>query len=87
MAEVLMNRLTAEERRRAAEIRRTSQLREPRAITIGPLSHRPESRTRSARMAALVTIALGGALALIQLAQQLAMYGPGSLLDWLLPRL
>jgi hypothetical protein len=82
-----MNRLTAEERRRAAELRRTSQLREPRAITLGALPHRPESRTRSARIAALVTIALGGALALIQLGQQLAMYGPSSLLDWLLPRL
>ena len=80
-----MNRLTAEERRRAAELRRTSQGREPRAIAVGTVS-RPESRTRSARMAALVTIALGGALALIQLGQQLAMYGPGSLLDWLLPR-
>jgi hypothetical protein len=85
--EVSMNRLTAEERRRAAELRRTSQLREPRAIAVGTLPHRPESRTRSARVAALVTIALGGALALIQLGQQLAMYGPGSLLDWLLPRL
>lgn len=82
-----MNRLTAEERRRAAELRRTSQLREPGAIAVGTLPHRPESRTRSARIAALVTIALGGALALIQLGQQLAMFGPHSLLDWLLPRL
>ena len=82
-----MNRLTAEERRRAAELRRTSQIREERVIAVGTLPHRPESRMRSARMAALVTIALGGALALIQLGQQLALYGPGSLLDWLLPRL
>jgi hypothetical protein len=87
MAEVVMNRLTAEERRRAAELRRTSQIRDERVIAVGTLSHRPESRMRSARMAALVTIALGGALALIQLGQQLALYGPGSLLDWLLPRL
>jgi len=35
----------------------------------------------------LVTVALGGALALLQLAQTLSLYGPGSLLDWLLPRL
>jgi hypothetical protein len=82
-----MNRLTAEERRRAAELRRTSQGREPRVIAVGALPQRPESRMRSARVAALVTVALGGALALIQLAQQIAMYGPGSLLDWLLPRL
>jgi hypothetical protein len=82
-----MSRLTAEERRRAAELRRTSQVRESRVVAVGTLPHRPESRMRSARMAALVTIALGGALALIQLGQQLAMYGPGSLLDWLLPRL
>ena len=82
-----MNRLTVEERRRAAELRRTSQVRESRALAVPTLAHRPESRTRSARVAALVTIALGGALALLQLGQQLAMYGPGSLLDWLLPRL
>jgi hypothetical protein len=87
ITEDVMNRLTAEERRRAAELRRTSQVRETRVIAVGTLAQRPESRTRSARMAALVTIALGGALALIQLGQQLAMYGPGSLLDWLLPRL
>jgi hypothetical protein len=82
-----MNRLTAEERRRAAELRRTSQVRESHALAVPTLADRPESRTRSARVAALVTIALGGALALLQLGQQLAMYGPGSLLDWLLPRL
>jgi hypothetical protein len=82
-----LNRLTTEERRRAAERRRTSQTREPGAIAIEAIERQPESRTRSARIAALVTIALGGALALIQLGQQLALYGPGSLLDWLLPRL
>jgi hypothetical protein len=43
--EVLMNRLTAEERRRAAELRRTSQVRQSRAITVDTLPHRPESRT------------------------------------------
>ena len=82
-----MNRLTAEERRRAAELRRMSQIRQPRAILVETLQQRPESRARSDRLAALVTIALGGAMALIQLGQQLAFYGPASLLDWLLPRL
>jgi hypothetical protein len=82
-----MNRLTAEERRRAAELRRTSQTRQPGAIAVQTVPSRPESRARSARVAALVTIALGGAMALIQLGHQLALYGPGSLLDWLLPRL
>lgn len=82
-----MNRLTAEERRRAAELRRTSQGRQPLAIVVDTIPSRPESRTRSARVAALVTIALGGALALIQLGHQIALYGPGSLVDWLLPRL
>jgi hypothetical protein len=82
-----MSRLTVEERRRAAELRRTSQSRQPRVITLETLPQRPESRARSARVAALVTIALGGVMALIQLGQQLATYGPGSLLDWLLPRL
>jgi hypothetical protein len=82
-----MNRLTAEERRRAAELRRTSQTRTARAIAIDDLATPRESRTRSARVAALVTIALGGVIALLQLGHQLALYGPGSLLDWLLPRL
>lgn len=82
-----MSRLTAEERRRAAEIRRTSLTRQPRAIAVETASHHPESRTRSARVAALVTVALGGVLALIQIGQQIALYGPASLLDWLLPRL
>ncbi|HEX3175760.1 MAG TPA: hypothetical protein VHZ49_03725 [Methylomirabilota bacterium] len=82
-----MNRLTADERRRAAELRRSSQARAPRALTLEDVAPRPESRTRSARVAALVTIALGGAIALIELGHQLALYGPGSLLEWLLPRL
>jgi hypothetical protein len=82
-----MSRLTTEERRRAAELRRTSQTRQPRAIAVEAVPQHPESRTRSARVAALVTIALGGAMVLIQLAQQIALYGPASLLDWLLPRL
>jgi hypothetical protein len=82
-----MNRLTADERRRAAELRRTSQTRTARAIVLDDVAARPESRVRSARVAALVTIALGGAMALIGLGHQLALYGPGSLLDWLLPRL
>jgi hypothetical protein len=82
-----MSRLTTEERRRAAELRRTSQTRQPHVIAVETVPQHPESRTRSARVAALVTIALGGAMALIQLGQQIALYGPGSLLDWLLPRL
>ncbi len=82
-----MNRLTAEERRRAAELRRAGRAREPRAIALGTLAPRSESRARSARVATLVTVALGGAMVLIQLVQELAMYGPDSLLDWLLPRL
>jgi hypothetical protein len=87
MAEGAMSRLTTEERRRAAELRRTSQTRQPRAIAVETVPQHPETRARSARVAALVTIALGGALALIQIGQQIALYGPASLLDWLLPRL
>jgi hypothetical protein len=82
-----MKGLTAEERRRAAELRRASQTREPRVITLDTLAPRSESGARSARVATLVTVALGGAMVLIQLVQELAMYGPDSLLDWLLPRL
>lgn len=82
-----MSRLTTEERRRAAELRRTSQTRQPHAIAVETVPQHSESTMRSARVAALVTIALGGAMALIQLGHQLARYGPSSLLDWLLPRL
>lgn len=82
-----MSRLTVEERRRAAELRRAGQAREPRVIALDTLAPRSESRARSARVATLVTVALGGAMVLIQLVQELAMYGPDSLLDWLLPRL
>jgi len=42
---------------------------------------------RNARIATLVTLVLGGLLAIVQLAQTLSLHGPGSLLDWLLPRL
>jgi hypothetical protein len=82
-----MSRLTTEERRRAAELRRTSQLREAPVLPIETVAHRPERRTRSARIAALVTVAVGGVVALFELGHQLAIYGPGSLLDWLLPRM
>jgi hypothetical protein len=82
-----MNRLTVDERRRANELRRLGATsRGPRAITVEHLQPRT-GWGRNARVATLITVALGGAAALFQLAQMLSLYGPGSLLDWLLPRL
>jgi hypothetical protein len=83
-----MNRLTVDERRRANELRRVAATtRAPRAVTLDQLEPRGAGWGRNARIATLVTLALGGALAVVQLAQTLSLYGPGSVLDWLLPRL
>ena len=83
-----MSRLTADERRRANELRRLgARMRAPRVVTIEQLEPREAAWGRGARVTTLVTLALGGALALLQLAQTLSLYGPGSFLDWLLPRL
>jgi hypothetical protein len=82
-----MSRLTADERRRANELRRTSATtRGPRAMAVDEELPAPDWR-RGARVATLVTVALGGVIALVELAQTLSLYGPASLLDWLLPRL
>ena len=84
-----MSRLTVDERRRMNELRRlTGSGRAPRAVTANALAqHAAAQWGRSARLASLITVALGGALALFELARTLSLYGPGSLLDWLLPRL
>jgi hypothetical protein len=83
-----MSRLTAGERRRANDLRRLRvRMRAPRVVTVEHLETREAGWGRGARVTMLVTVALGGALALLQLAQTLSLYGPGSLLDWLLPRL
>src|SRR5919204_1418118 len=84
-----MNRLTVDERRRANELRRLSTtLGAPRALAVEELGERTGAGWgRNARLATLITVILGGVLALLQLAQTLSLYGPGSLLDWLLPRL
>ena len=84
-----MNRLTVDERRRANELRRLSTtLGAPRALAVEELAERTSvAWGRNARLATLITVILGGVLALLQLAQTLSLYGPGSLLDWLLPRL
>ncbi len=84
-----MNRLTVDERRRTNELRRLSEMvRDPRAVTAHELAHQAAPNWgRNARVASLITLVLGGALVLLQLAQTLSLYGPGSLLDWLLPRL
>jgi hypothetical protein len=80
-----MPRLTTNERRRANELRQHgAAVRTPRAVTVDQLNARTEGWGRSARVATLVTVAVGGVLAVVQLAHQL---GAGSMLDWLLPRL
>ena len=82
-----MNRLTVDERRRANELRRVGTTRlAPRALVLDDLSVGTGWR-RNARVATLISLVLGGVLVLLQLAHTLAIYGPGSLLDWLLPRL
>ena len=83
-----MSRLTADERRRANDLRRLgARMHAPRVVAIEHLETPEVGWGRGARVTTLVTVALGGALALLQLAQTLSLYGPGSLLDWLLPRL
>jgi hypothetical protein len=82
-----MNRLTVDERRRANELRRVGTTRlAPRALVLDDLRVGTGWR-RNARVATLISLVLGGVLVLLQLAHTLAIYGPGSLLDWLLPRL
>jgi len=82
-----MNRLTVDERRRANELRRMgATTRPPRALVLDDLRVGTGWR-RNARVATLISLVLGGVLVLLQLAHTLAIYGPVSLLDWLLPRL
>ena len=74
-----MSRLTTEERRRAAELRRT--------IQSGSRAPSRWKRSRNTLRAAHVARAsprwspsrCGGAMALIQIGQQIALYGPASL--------
>jgi hypothetical protein len=82
-----MNRLTVDERRRANELRRVGPTSlAPRALVLDDLRVGAGWR-RNARVATLISLALGGVLALLQLAHTLSLYAPGSLLDLLLPRL
>jgi hypothetical protein len=81
-----MNRLTVDERRRANELRRVGTARlAPRALVLDDLRV-SASWKRNARVATVIALALGGVFALLQLAHTLSLYGPGSLLDVLLPR-
>jgi hypothetical protein len=83
-----MSRLTADERRRANELRRNHAAgRMPRAVTVDQLQARTEGWGLGARIATLVAVGAGGLFAVAQLAEQLALLGPASMLDWLLPRL
>ncbi len=82
-----MSRLTADERRRTNELRRVPATRPAAsAVMVDELQPHP-GWGRGARVATLVTVAVVGLAAVAQLAQTLALYGPASLLDWLLPRL
>ena len=82
-----MNRLTVDERRRANELR-TNGRYSPGA---GALAFEDvgigAGWRRNARVATLISLVLGGVLVLLQFAHTLSLYGPRSLLDWLLPRL
>ena len=82
-----MNRLTVDERRRANELRRMpTTRRDSRTLPLEYLGG-GTGRKRNTRVAMLITLALGGVLMLLEVAHALSLYGPGSLLDWLLPRL
>ena len=84
-----MNRLTVDERRRANELRRLgATTRASQVVAVEEFQRGTAAAWgRNARVATLITLVLAGLLALLQLAQTLSLYGPGSLLDWLLPRL
>jgi hypothetical protein len=84
-----MNRLTADERRRANELRRLSATARPAHVMTVDHLQTPSGAHwgRNARLATLITVILGGALAIIHLAQTLSLQGPASVVDWLLPRL
>jgi len=82
-----MNRLTVDERRRANELRRIgASHRAPRTLA---LEHAGIAAgwKRNARVATLISLVLGSILVLLQFAHTLSLHGPGSLVDWLLPRL
>ena len=84
-----MNRLTVDERRRANELRKMGPTsRASRVVAVEGFPRGADAGWgRNARIATLITLVLGSLLALLQLAQTLSLHGPGSLLDWLLPRL
>jgi hypothetical protein len=80
-----MSRLTVDERRRANELRtREIQRRVPRAVAHVDAGAR--GWEKGARRAAAIGIGLAATFAVFQFIQQLAVYGPGTLLDLLLPR-
>ncbi len=84
-----MNRLTVDERRRANELRRLSATAQTsHTLTVDHVPTPSDAHWgRSARLATLITIVLGGALAIFHFAQTLSLQGPASVVDWLLPRL
>ncbi len=85
-----MSRLTAEERRRAFELRQvaTSRSRQARAVTVEQFSRPQRAWSRAARLGALVSLALAGTLLVAQAARVVSVHGaPANLIEWLLPRL
>jgi hypothetical protein len=81
-----MNRLTADERRRANELRVQATRRVARAVTADQLAQR-QGWERNARRAAIVGLGAAATYAVAHFLQQLAAYGPATLVDALLPRL
>lgn len=83
-----MSRLTVDERRRANELRTLEiQRRVPRPVTAAHVDAGARGWEKNARRAAAIGIGLAAMFAVFQFIQQLAVYGPGTLLDLLLPRL
>ena len=84
-----MNRLTPDERRRANDLRRLKATSPAsRAMAVNRLRHGTDvGWGRNARLGIAITAVVGATLVMLQFAHALALHGPGSLIDWLLPRL
>lgn len=82
-----MTQLTAEERRRAYELRRAAwEARERRVVAAAPTpAVAPPAWHRVARSGLLVALALTGMLAVGQFAQLMSLHAPGSVVEWMLP--
>ena len=83
-----MGQLTAEERRRAYAHRQGAALGAPRsrAITLERFAGRQRPWPRTARLGALLALAVVAMFLLAQSARVVSLQGAPALIEWLLPR-